>query len=146
MWHLGRVGLIGSLLIAWSMPAIAQEQGGSIQGIVRDASGAVLPGVTVEARSPRVVGASTATTDSRGEYRFPALPSGIYEITVTLQGFTTKKIPDTQLQLGQILKLDVTLQVASLAETVLVTGESPVIDVKQNAATASITKEIIDLI
>jgi hypothetical protein len=140
------VALVCSLLIAWSSPAIAQEQGGSIQGIVKDASGAVLPGVTVEARSPSVVGVSTTATDSRGEYRFPALPSGVYEITAALQGFTTKKIPDVQLQLGQILKLDVPLQVAALAETVLVTGESPVIDVKQNAATASITKEIIELI
>src|SRR2546428_13549724 len=61
-------------------------------------------------RSPSVVGVSTTTTDSRGEYRFPALPSGVYEITAALQGFTTKKIPDVQLQLGQILKLDVPLQ------------------------------------
>ena len=99
MSHLGRAALICSLLIASSAPVTAQEQGGSIQGVVKDASGAVLPGVTVEARSPRVVGVSTAVTDARGEYRFPALPSGIYEITVTLQGFTTKKIPDTQLQL-----------------------------------------------
>src|SRR3989442_9439951 len=67
------------LVIAASGSAVAQEQGGSIQGIVKDASGAVLPGVTVEARSPSVVGVSTTTTDSRGEYRFPALPSGVYE-------------------------------------------------------------------
>jgi hypothetical protein len=141
-----RVVVVCSLLAAWTMPAIAQEQGGSIQGSVRDASGAVLPGVTIEARSRSVVGVSTTTTDSRGEYRFPALPSGLYEITASLQGFTTKKIPDAQLQLGQLLKMDVVLQVAAVAETVLVTGESPVIDVKQNAAAASITKEIIELI
>jgi len=113
-----------SLLIAWSSPAIAQEQGGSIQGIVKDASGAVLPGVTVEARSPSVVGVSTTTTDSRGEYRFPALPSGVYEITAALQGFTTKKIPDVQLQLGQILKLDVPLQRRAAAH--LLRREEPV--------------------
>jgi carboxypeptidase family protein len=126
--------------------AVAQEQGGSIQGTVKDSSGGVLPGVTVEARSPSVVGVNTAITDARGEYRFPALPPGVYEIKVSLQGFSPKQIPDTQLQLGQLLKVDVTLQVASVSETVLVTGASPIIDVRQNAAAASITKEIIELI
>src|SRR5262245_31714096 len=111
--------LVCALVVAWAAPVIAQEQGGSIQGIVRDASGGVLPGVTIEARSSSAVGVSTTTTDSRGEFRFPALPSGIYEITTSLQGFTTKKLPDVQLQLGQILRLDVALQVAALAETVL---------------------------
>ncbi len=85
MPQLRGVALVCSLLIAWSSPAIAQEQGGSIQGIVKDASGAVLPGVTVEARSPSVVGVSTTTSDSRGEYRFPALPSGVYEITANIR-------------------------------------------------------------
>src|SRR6185295_7869450 len=134
MPHRRWVVVVCTLLIAWASPAIAQEQGGSIQGVVKDASGAVLPGVTIEARSPSAVGVSTAVTDNRGEFRFPALPSGIYEITAALQGFTTKKLSDVQLQLGQILRLDVPMQVAALAETVLVTGESPVIDVKQNAA------------
>ena len=140
------VTVIMLLMAGAGSPASAQEQGGSIQGIVKDSSGAVLPGVTIEARSPSAVGVSTTVTDARGEYRFPALPSGTYEVTGTLQGFAPKKIPDTLLQLGQILKVDVVLQVAALAESVLVTAESPVIDVKQNAATASITKEIIELI
>jgi hypothetical protein len=144
--RLGRIAVVGVWLSCGSSLALAQEQGGSIQGVVKDSSGGVLPGVTIEARSPSVVGVSMAVTDSRGEYRFPALPSGVYEITATLQGFAVKHIPDTQLQLGQILKVDVTLQVASLAESVLVTAESPIIDVKQNAASASITREITDLI
>src|SRR2546428_490311 len=134
------------LVLLNGAPAVGQEQGGSIQGVVKDPSGAVLPGVTVEAGSPSVVGVNATVTDTRGEYRFPALPSGIFEITAALQGFTTKKAADVQLQLGQILKLDLTLQVAAVAESVTVTGESPIIDVKQNAAAASITREIIDLI
>ena len=91
------------LIVAASVPAFAQEQGGSIQGVVKDSSGAVLPGVTIEARSPSVVGVSTAVTDSHGEYRFPALPSGVYEVTATLTGFADRKFPNTQLQLGQLL-------------------------------------------
>jgi hypothetical protein len=147
MPRLRRLSGVVVLLVLWgSSWAFAQEQGGSIQGIVRDSSGGVLPGVTIEARSPSVVGVSSTLTDSRGEYRFPALPSGTYEITATLQGFATKKLSDTLLQLGQILRVDVTMQVAALSESVVVTGESPVIDVKQNAAAASITREIIDLL
>src|SRR5262245_39885119 len=144
--RLRAVAALAALAIAVPVVARAQEQSGSVQGTVKDTSGAVLPGVTVEARSPSVVGVSTAITDSRGEYRFPALPPGVYEIKVSLQGFGTKDIPDTQVQLGQLLKIDVTLTVASLAETVLVTAVSPIIDVKQNAASASITREVIDLI
>ena len=112
--------VLAVLLVFAPMSVFGQEQGGSIQGVVKDSSGAVLPGVTVEARSPSVVGASTAITDSRGEYRFPALPAGTYEIKATLQGFGTKQIPETQLQLGQLLKIDITLQVAALSESVVV--------------------------
>ena len=54
-------------------PAAAQEQTGSIQGVVKDSSGAVLPGATVEARSPGVVGVNTTVADSQGNYRFPQL-------------------------------------------------------------------------
>jgi Carboxypeptidase regulatory-like domain/TonB dependent receptor len=134
------------LVVAGSALVAAQEQGGSIQGIVKDSSGGVLPGVTIEARSPSAVGVNIAVTDNRGEYRFPALPAGTYDIKASLPGFGTKELPDTQLQLGQLLKVDITLQVATVAESVLVTAVSPIIDVKQNAASASIRREIIDLI
>ena len=63
-----------ALLCVW--PAAAQEQSGSIQGVVKDSSGAVLPGVTVEARSPGIGGVRTTVSDSLGNYRFPALPPG----------------------------------------------------------------------
>ena len=124
----------------------AQEQRGSIEGIVKDASGGVLPGVTVEARSPRMVGVQTAVSDANGAYRFPALPPGPYELTAVLSGFTTTKLPTVMLELGQVLKADVTMSVGGLAETVQVSGESPLIDVKQNASSASISAEVIDRI
>jgi len=73
-----------SLVVGGSAPVVAQEQGGSIQGIVKDSSGGVLPGVTIEARSPSAVGVSIAVTDNRGEYRFPALPAGTYDIKASL--------------------------------------------------------------
>src|SRR5262245_24703562 len=125
--------------------ASAQETRGSIEGVVKDSSGAVLPGVTVEAKAPGVAPLS-AVTDDTGTYRFPALVPGRYEVTAALQGFQSAKTPDVVLQLGQLLKVNFSLQIGNLTEDVQVTAESPLIDVKQNAATASIQKEIIDLI
>ncbi len=131
--------------LLWAMPAVAQEQTGSIEGTVKDSSGAVLPGVTVEARSPGVVGVNTATTDAQGVYRFPALPPGAYTISASLQGFNPQKI-SANLSLGQLLKVEITMSVGGVAETVQVTGEAPLIDTKQNAAFATVTKEMIDRI
>ncbi|HET7694254.1 MAG TPA: TonB-dependent receptor [Vicinamibacterales bacterium] len=140
--------LIGVLALCLSATtgAYAQEQSASIQGVVADTSGAVLPGVTIEARSPSVVGVSTTTSDERGIYRFPALPPGRYELTASLSGFATKKLSDVDLLLGQALKIDLQLALASVSESVQVTGESPIIDVKQNAATASITQDLMERI
>ena len=140
------LSLIALFVLVCSVPAAAQEQSGSIQGIVKDSSGAVLPGVTIEARSPSVVGVSTATSDTQGIYRFPALPPATYELTATLQGFTDRKLQDVVLLLGQALKVDILMAVGGVAETVQVRADSPIIDVRQNAAAATITAEIIDRI
>ena len=76
-------------VLALSLPALAQEQTGSITGIVKDTSGAVLPGVTVEAKSLSTGAvASTAVTDGSGAFRFPGLRPGKYEVMAKLQGFT----------------------------------------------------------
>ena len=124
----------------------AQEQRGSIEGTVRDSSGALLPGVTVEARSPALVGIQSTVTDANGTYRFPALAPGRYELTATLQNFSPAKVADVSLELGKVLKVDLTLAPAGVAETVQVVGETPLIDVKQNAAGANIQAEIIERI
>ena len=134
--------LFAVLLLA--LPAVAQEQTGSIQGSVKDSSGAVLPGVTVEARSPSAVGVSTAVTDANGNYRFPALPPGTYEVSANLQSFTPAKVTDAVVTLGKQLTIDLTLKLAGVSESVTVTGESPLIDVKQNAAFATLQREAID--
>lgn len=136
--------LVAALLC--TAPALAQEQRGSIEGIVKDSSGGLLPGVTVEARSPALVGVASAVTDERGVYRFPALRPGVYEVAAQLQGFRLVKVENVELQLGQFLKIDLTLTVASVTELVQVTAESPIIDVKQNAAAATINAEVIERI
>jgi len=132
-----------ALLLAGS--AAAQEQRGSIEGIVKDTSGAVLPGVTVEARS--MGGAVvTATTDSDGAFRFPAVAPGDYEVTASLTGFTPQKFERVQVLLGQIKTLQFELSVAGVAETVQVTAESPLVDVRQSARATSIRTEQVDLL
>jgi len=126
--------------------AWAQDTRGSIEGIVKDSSGAVLPGATVEARSPSLVGVQSTTSDASGIYRFPALAPGTYEVSATLSGFTTKKVADIHLNLGQTLKVDFALPIAGMSESVQVTAESPLIDVKGNAASVSIQSDVIDRI
>ena len=135
--------LFAVLLLA--IPASAQEQRGAIFGVVKDDSGAVLPGVTVEARSKTVVGASTAVTDAQGVYRFPALPPGTYTVTANLQGFSAVAA-EAIVTLGKQLTIDLTMKVGGLSETVQVTAESPIIDVKANAVTATVDSELIALI
>ncbi len=128
------------------LPAAAQEQTGSIVGVVKDASGAVLPGATVEARSPSAIGVRSTVTDEQGAYRFPALPPGTYEISATLQGFVTAKVTDLNVELGKRFPVDLTMRIASVSETVTVTSETPLIDTKASAATASLDAQMIDLI
>ncbi|MEO8360461.1 MAG: carboxypeptidase regulatory-like domain-containing protein, partial [Vicinamibacteria bacterium] len=139
-----KASLLCLLLLTVALPAIAQEQSGSIQGVVRDAQGGILPGVTVEARIPGR-GAVTAVTDNAGTFRFPALAPGSYEFTATLSGFSPAKSSAT-VSLGQLLKVDMSLKIGGMSETVQVTGEAPLIDSKANAATSTVTKETIDLI
>src|SRR5262245_58421920 len=134
------------LLLCLAASAAAQEQRASIEGTIRDSSGGVLPGVTVEARSPSLAGVETTVTDTNGVYRFPALRPGRYEVTATLTGFQPAKSSDVRLELGQILKIDLAMEVGGVAETVKVTGESPLIDVKQNTAGANVQTETIERI
>ena len=135
-----------ALCLSFATGANAQDTRGSIEGVVKDASGAVLPGATVEAKSPSLVGVQSTTSDANGLYRFPALSPGIYEVSATLSGFTARKVSDIQLNLGQTLKVDFALPVAGVSESVQVTAESPLIDVKGNAAAVSIQADIIDRI
>ena len=134
------------LCVLFAVPVAAQEQRGSIEGVIKDSSGAALPGATVQARSPALVGVTTVVSDTSGIYRFPSLPPGRYEITATLQGFTAAKASSVQLELGQVLKIDLTMAVGGVAESVQVKSEAPLIDVKQNAAGADIQNVVIDRI
>jgi hypothetical protein len=134
---------MAATLLAW--PAAAQEQRGVIEGAVKDASGAVLPGVTVEARAAGGA-VLTTTTDGQGIFRFPSVAPSMYEVTATLAGFGPRTIPDVRIGLGQIKTLDFTLAVAGVAETVEVRAVSPLVDVRQPARQTNIRSEQIELL
>jgi Carboxypeptidase regulatory-like domain len=125
------VAVLAACLLA-STHAFAQGGGasttGSINGKVADSSGGVLPGVTVSATSPSSMGVQSSVTDAGGNYRFPALPPGTYTVTFELPGFNTLKRENIQISMGFTATVNVELAVASLNETVTVTGDSPVID------------------
>jgi hypothetical protein len=114
-------------------PAIAGAQGvgtGTIEGKVSDESGGVMPGVTVTVSSPAMqLRQQMRVTDTEGTYRFVDLPIGVYRIQYELQGFQTFVREGLRLNAGFVARVDATLQVGSLAETVTVSGQSPVIDV-----------------
>jgi hypothetical protein len=114
---------------------------GRINGKVVDQQGNPLPGVNVEAVSPRLIGKAVAVTDGAGVYRLMALASGTYEITFTLQGFKTLIRKGIVLELSQTLALDVTLEEATIEEQVTVIGQSPLIDVKSTVKGQVMTKD-----
>ena len=124
-------GLVCLVFLA-SGPAFAQSVGattGAINGKVADASGAVMPGVTVTIASPSMQGVRNAVTDTEGSYRFPAIPPGEYKITYELEGFSTVVREGIRVGLGFTATVNTELKVASLTESVTVTGQSPVVDI-----------------
>ena len=145
MSRLGRVALfvIGSIAL---MPALAQAQA-SITGVVRDASGAVLPGVTVEATSPALIEkARTVVTDGSGQYRFEALRPGTYAVTFTLSGFSVVKREGIELSGTFTATIDADLRVGALEETITVTGESPIVDVQRTTQQRVFDQQVIEAI
>ena len=112
------------------LPTLAFAQG-TLTGTVRDVSGGVLPGVTVEATSPAIQGGvRTVVTDGAGIYRIIDLPGGVYSLTFTLPGFNVVKRDAIQLSGSATLTIPIELRVGDLQETITVTGETPVVDVQ----------------
>ena len=121
-----------ALVLAASGVSFAQGGGasstGTIQGRVTDAQGAVLPGVAVTAISPALIQQQTTVTSETGNYRFPAVPPGTYELVYELAGFNTLKRSGIEITLGFTATVNTELALATLQETVTVSGASPVID------------------
>jgi len=143
-----RVGKV--VLIAWLMaaglPAAVSAQS-TIAGQVRDNTGGVLPGVTVEAASPALIeGSRIVVTDGQGRYSIINLRPGLYTVTYSLPGFSTVVRQGIELASNFTATVDVTLTVGALQETVTVSGESPIVDVQQAGRTQVLTRETLDTI
>ncbi|MDE3153606.1 MAG: TonB-dependent receptor [Acidobacteriota bacterium] len=128
-----QVALVVATALLAAVPAWAQNVSSRLTGTVKDAQGAVLPGVTVTATSPALIGSQVAVTETNGSYQFPSLPSGTYTLKFELAGFQPFTRQSINLGLGQTLSIDATLQLASLKETVQVTAESPIVDTQSTA-------------
>src|SRR5439155_15211585 len=115
------------------VPCVARAQS-AIAGLVKDATGAVLPGVTVEAASTALIEkVKTVTSNESGQYRIVDLRPGVYAVTFTLSGFTTVVRDGIVLEANFTAPINVEMKVGTIAETVTVTGESPVVDVQTSA-------------
>jgi hypothetical protein len=126
-------------------PAAARAQGASIAGVVKDASGGVLPGVTVEVASPVLIEKTrSAVTDGAGQYKVIQLLPGTYTVTFTLQGFSTFKRDGVEVTGSQTINISADLKVGTLSETITVTGETPLVDVQSASVQKVVTKEVID--
>ena len=125
-------------------PAWAQVQTGSILVRVQDEQGAAVPGVTVSISSSALVaGSTTGVTDAGGVNRFPSLPPGIYSVRVELQGFQSMLRENVSVLTGQTTPIDMTLRVATLAETVTVTGSSPVVDTTTATVAVNLGEQLL---
>jgi outer membrane receptor protein involved in Fe transport len=126
------------------VPASAQTSAGGLRGFVKDDTGGVLAGVTVEASSPaRIGGAAVAVTDTQGLYTFQNLPIGEYTITATLQGFTTVRREGLRVEVGRTIQVDLTLQVGNVEQAITVQGESPVVDAVHAAMSTNFNSELL---
>ena len=128
-------------LVLGTASLFAQTTTGTLRGTVRDTSGAVLPGATVEVTG--AAGTQTAVADANGQYRFQALTPGVYTLKATLDGFKTIVMEGLRVEVGRTFDVDLRLEVGAVAETVTVSGESPLIDTSQSAVTINYNQELI---
>src|SRR5947209_4292029 len=136
--------LVASIVLGLPLGAFAQA---SIAGVVKDASGAVLPGVTVEATSPVLIErARTAVTDDAGQYRIVDLRAGTYAVSFALSGFSTVRREGIELTGSFNALVNADLKVGALAETITVTGETPIVDTQNVRRQTTIGSDLITAI
>jgi hypothetical protein len=134
------------LMAAVLLPSLALAQG-TLTGTVRDESGGVLPGVTVEASSPALIEKMrTALTDGAGQYRITGLNPGTYSLTFRLSGFNIVKREGIELSGTAALTIPVEMRVGAVAETVTVSGETPVVDVQTTRRETVLSADVIESI
>src|SRR5712691_1632122 len=145
-----RVIVVGVVLmsVAGVSAAFAQSvSSGTIEGTVKDESNAILPGVTVTVTSPQLqVGLLTQVSDAAGDYKFVDLPACTYRLKAELTGFSASVHDDLRLTIGFHARVDLTLKLGAMEESVTVSGQSPVVDVTSTTASVAFTKDVLDSI
>jgi hypothetical protein len=137
-----KLGVLLALVCLVLTPSLARAQA-SIGGTVRDTSGAVLPGATVEAASPALIEkVRSVTTDATGQYKIVDLRPGSYIVTFTLTGFSAVKRQGVELTGSNAVTVNADLQVGSITETVTVSGETPVVDIQNTQKSTVINSEV----
>jgi hypothetical protein len=133
------IALFSTLIV----PASAQVEPGRLLGTVKDTQGGVLPGVTITVTSPALIGQRTAVSETDGRFLVTNLPSGPYAVKFDLQGFQPFVRQNIQVTQGSTLTIDAILQVASLTESITVTGDSPVVDTTTTKVGATFSGEAL---
>jgi hypothetical protein len=136
---MSRIAAAIVLLLGLAAPAVAQVQGGTVSGTIRDEQGAVLPGAEVTLAGPAERLSFVAGAD--GQYRFLNVAPGAYTVTVTLPGFASVVREGIRVVVGQTVELPFTLRVASLQESVTVSGESPIVDTRKLGTATNFTQD-----
>jgi carboxypeptidase family protein/TonB-dependent receptor-like protein len=146
--RLTNAGLMAAALLTLFRAApMAQGDLGAIAGVVKDASGAVIPGATVEASSPSLIEkVRTAVTDDQGQYKITGLRPGLYSVTFSLTGFSTVKREGVELTAAFTATVNAELRLGSLEETITVSGRSPIVDVQNTIQQRAITADVIEAI
>ena len=124
-------------------PAAASAQSG-IAGVVKDTTGAIVPGVTVEASSPALIEKTrSVVTDEKGQYKIVDLRPGVYIVTFSLTGFSTVKREDIELATNFTANVNADLRISALEETITVTGETPIVDVQSAKVQQTVSKDVL---
>src|SRR5438105_1150232 len=131
-------------LAVWAPLAAQTAATGTVEGLVTDATGAVLPGVTVTVRNIDTNVSRDVTTDGSGRYRAAALQPGRYEVTGVLSGFEVRPITNVQVLVGQTAPVDLHMHPAGVAEVVTVAVEAPVIDTRRTDVSNVISETAIE--
>jgi len=135
------LSLLGCFVL---LPGLAHAQA-TLAGVVRDTSGAVLPGVTVEASSPALIEkVRSAATDGTGQYQIVDLRPGTYALTFTLPGFSVVKREGIEVTGSGVITINADLRVGAVSETVTVTGETPVVDVQTTRRETVLSSNIVN--
>jgi hypothetical protein len=135
---------LAALLVLGTSTVLAQNTGATLQGTITDEQGAVMPGATVVVANVETGWTRDVVTDERGWYRATALTPGNYEVRVTLQGFATQIRQGLAVTVGQEATVNITLKLASLQESLTVTGAAPLVETTKSTLGTTVTRESLD--